>query len=174
MTTGDAGRCFWGPDGIWSRTTDYFVKAAAGCRALVVRQAAAIRRLRGLLAEQRAAAAAPMVIAADPIAPFAPGQGAPEIAAEPIAPGVPGAPPPPPPPSSAAAVAAGPPPANARAGPPLPAPAALPLDEESIASSAPAPKIAVAAAMARRAVAKAAAKVAARAAANAAQLEEAV
>ena len=49
MTTGDAGRSFWGPDGIWSRTTDFCVKAAVGFRALVARQAAAILRLRGLL-----------------------------------------------------------------------------------------------------------------------------
>ena len=69
MTTGDAGRCFWGPDGIWSRTTDCCVKAAVGFRALVARQAAAILRLRGLLAEQRAA----MAIAADAIAAGAPG-----------------------------------------------------------------------------------------------------
>jgi hypothetical protein len=61
---GDAGRCFWGPDGIWSRTTDCCVKAAVGFRALVARQAAAILRLRGLLAEQRAA----MAIAEDAIA----------------------------------------------------------------------------------------------------------
>ncbi len=40
-----------------------------------VRQVAAIRRLRSLLAEQRVAAAAPMVIAADPLAQLAPGQG---------------------------------------------------------------------------------------------------
>ena len=69
ITTGDAGRCFWGPDGIWSRTTDFCVKAAMGFRALVARQAAAILRLRGLLAEQRAA----MAIAAEAIGADAPG-----------------------------------------------------------------------------------------------------
>ena len=77
MTTGDAGRCFWGPDGIWSRTTDCCVKAAVGFRALVARQAAAILRLRGLLAEQRAGIA----IAADAIA-----AGTPEDAPQPMPP----------------------------------------------------------------------------------------
>ena len=105
MTTGDAGRCFWGPDGIWSRTTDICVKAAAGFRALVARQAAAILRLRGLLAEQRAAAAAHMEIAAEAIAPGAPV-------------GAPPARPRPPSPPPAAATAAGPPP-PAQAAPTL-------------------------------------------------------
>ena len=72
MTTGDAGRSFWGPDVIWSRTTDFCVKAAAEFQALV---AEAILRLRGLLAEQRAA------IAADAIA-----AGAPEGAPQPMPP----------------------------------------------------------------------------------------
>jgi hypothetical protein len=71
-------------------------------RALVGRQAAAIRRLLALLAD-RGGAAAPIAIAGA-ISPFAPGPGAPEIAVEPIAPGAPPPRPgPPPPPSSAAA-----------------------------------------------------------------------
>jgi hypothetical protein len=72
-------------------------------------------------------AAAPTVIVADPLAPFAPGQGTLGIAAELILPGVPGAPLPPP--LSAVAAAAGPPGAGGRAGPLPPAPAALTLDE---------------------------------------------
>jgi hypothetical protein len=63
MTTGDAGRSFWGPDVIWSRTTDFCVKAAAEFQALV---AVAILRLRGLLAEQRAAIAADAIAAGTP------------------------------------------------------------------------------------------------------------
>ena len=81
MTTGDGGRCFWGPDGIWSRTTNFCVKAAMGFRGLAVRQAAAILRLRCRLAEKRAAA---MAVEADVTAPGAPG-GAEQRATAPMA-----------------------------------------------------------------------------------------
>ena len=44
MTTGDAGRCFWGPNGIMP--VYYFAKATTEFRTLAARQAEAILRLR--------------------------------------------------------------------------------------------------------------------------------
>jgi hypothetical protein len=70
-------------------------------RALVGRQAAAIRRLLALLAVWGGA-----IAIAGAIAPFVPGPGAPEIAAETIAPGAPPPRPGPPPHPPSSAVAA--------------------------------------------------------------------
>ena len=103
MTTDDEGLSFFGPNGVLTKSFASMLAAGMELRALVGRQAAAIRRLLALLAD-RGGVAAPIAIAGA-IAPFAPGPGAPEIAAEPIAPDTPPPRPgpPPPPPSSAAA-----------------------------------------------------------------------
>ena len=114
MTTEDERRSFFGPNRVLTKSFTSMRAAGMELRALVGRQAAAIRLLLALLA-YRGGAAAPIAIA-EAIAPSAP-----------IAAGAPGGapPPPPPPPSSSAAAAAGP----RSAGPPPPAPAAPTLDE---------------------------------------------
>ena len=63
MTTGDdAGRCFLGPNGVLTKSFASMRAAGMELRALVGRQAAAIRRLLALLAD-RGGAAAPIAIA---------------------------------------------------------------------------------------------------------------
>jgi hypothetical protein len=66
MTTGDeTGRCFWGPNGIWTKFLASTRTAVTELRALVARQAAAILRLLSHLANLGGGGAAPMAIAAD-------------------------------------------------------------------------------------------------------------
>ena len=63
MTTGDdGGRFFLGPNGVLTKSFESMRTAGMELRALVVRQAAAIRRLLALLAN-RGGAAAPIAIA---------------------------------------------------------------------------------------------------------------
>ena len=52
MTTGDAGRCFWGPNGIMTRTLDYFAKATTEFRTFAARKAEAILLLRAAPADR--------------------------------------------------------------------------------------------------------------------------
>ena len=59
MTTGDeAGRSFWGPNGIMTKSLASFRAAVEELRALVARQAAAILRLLNHLANRGGGAAA--------------------------------------------------------------------------------------------------------------------
>ena len=102
MTTGDeTGRCFWGPNGIWTKFLASARTAITELRALVARQAAAILRLLSHLANLGGGGAAPMAIAAD-----LPG-GAPPALNLPPLPAAPAKPPPcakPPPAPAAQAV----------------------------------------------------------------------
>ena len=65
MTAGDEeGRCFWGPNGIFTKSLAAMRAAVTELRALVARQAAAILRLLGHLAHLGGGAAAQRAIAA--------------------------------------------------------------------------------------------------------------
>jgi hypothetical protein len=66
MTTGEeAGRCFLGPNGIWTKFLASMRTAVTELRALVARQAAAILRLISRLVNLGGGGATQMAIAAD-------------------------------------------------------------------------------------------------------------
>ena len=83
MTTGDeAGRSFWGPNGIITKSLASFRAAGTELRALVARQAAAILRLLNHVANPGGGAATAAIAAGSAPAPAALAHPAPPAAAE--------------------------------------------------------------------------------------------